>query len=178
MTQNAKYKLAASALVLGVVLCAGGIFWSFSQAMNPPDEQSDQLALGEVVYLQTGSTKKYIGSYLGSYVVSTGGCNRMTLSAPNAWTCNRWTVQNGWGVLYKKVKNPTGIEDYVVSDAHALIPTTNNPGDNTFIDAQITSSRSGDGHIWTDTGIVRSGQIGVELVLYSLNNTVYMVFPD
>lgn len=178
MFASVKYKLAASAFVLGAVLLGGGIFWTFSLAMNPPpSDKTQNLALGEWVYLKNGPNKEYIGSYLGTYVVSTGGCNQMTSNNAVDWNCNRWTVQNGWGVLYKNVKTPDQNEPYVVSDAHALIPTSNNQGNNSFLNAKIYTSRVGEGHIWEAVGTY-TGQIGVELVLYNLTTTHGTVFED
>lgn len=178
MPKNWQYKLAALAFLLGVVLCAGGIFWTVSRAMNPPANATDNLALGELVYFQSGGSKNYIGSYLGAYVVSTGGCNQMTSNNAVDWNCNRWTVQNGWGVLYKLVTAPVSEDDYVVSDAYALIPTSNNSGDNSFAKAKIWSSAVGEGHKWEKVGDV-TGKVGVELVLYNLaNSDGVVVFGD
>lgn len=177
MTANNKYKLVASALVLGAVLVASGIWGTFSSAMQPPENAKHTLGLSEWVYLKNDQGKKYIGSYLGTYVVSTGGCNRMTSDDAIHWNCNRWTVQNGWGVLYKKVEAPANNQSFVVSDAHALIPRTNGADYNTFYDAKIIETKHGEGHIWDTNIIERTGQIGVDLVLYDLSARVGHVFP-
>lgn len=97
MTASSKYKLVASALVLGAVLVAGGIWGTFSSAMQPPENTKHTLGLSEWVYLKNDQGKKYLGSYLGTYVVSTGGCNQMKKNSDTTWRCIRHTTQNGWG---------------------------------------------------------------------------------
>lgn len=183
MSTTLKYRLLSLVLLLGIVICAGGIYWKLAWALDDPPsgpghENGELLGLGEWVYFQSGDSKQYVGSYIGTYVVSTGGCKHLWYYDAGAeefhgetdpsvhWRCDQTATQNGWGILYNATTSASMPGELIVNVTRALIPTSNVAGDNTYLKAHIKDSQSLLGHEWASDGNTSPGKIGVELILY------------
>ncbi len=184
MVHKLKYQIVALLLLLGIVLCVGGTYFKLTLAMDPPASTNQSLALGQWVYFQiSGGAKYYIGSYLGVYVISTGGCDKMEVdTGTGTQHCVHQAVQNGWGVLYNAVPIQDGNpHPFIVNDIYGIIPLENNVnGQNSYGVAEISGSVFGSGHTWsqkTPKWETKAGAIGVDLVLYSPDGKG-VIYPD